>query len=180
LSVEGFDAYVVILGGGREEARLRAQIMRNGLSGRIILTGFKSDVLRWLAAADLLVNPSVTEGLPNVVLEAMAVGVPVVATDVGGVSDVVSHDETGWLVPAHPLEELPDRLACAIRAVAQDGAQRTRFSASAQRVVLEQFSFVAQEATFRAICQEVMSAPREDRKSEVHSPTRRVTSGKAM
>jgi glycosyltransferase involved in cell wall biosynthesis len=72
-----------------------------------------------LASADLVVLPSRTEGLPLAVLEAMAAGRPVVATDVGGVREAVRHGENGLLVPARA----PEQLAAAVAAVLADPAQ---------------------------------------------------------
>jgi teichuronic acid biosynthesis glycosyltransferase TuaC len=84
-------------GGLRHEIEARAE----ALGGRISLPGDRplDEVATWLAAADVLVLPSWAEGTPNVVLEALAAGRPVVATSVGGIPDVVEHGRTGLLVP---------------------------------------------------------------------------------
>jgi glycosyltransferase involved in cell wall biosynthesis len=71
----------VVLGEGRERDRLRGLARALEVSQHVHLAGFRDDPLPILAAADLVVNPSLTEGLPNVVLEAQSLGVPVVATD---------------------------------------------------------------------------------------------------
>ncbi len=132
--------YVIVLGSGREQMKLEAMIADADLEGRVILGGFRRPVLGYLAGADLVVNPSLTEGLPNVVLEAMSVGTPVVATDVGGVPELVIRHKTGWLVPsADPLS-----LANAIEEALVDTARSAERAAAGRRLMKEAFSFPRQ------------------------------------
>jgi glycosyltransferase involved in cell wall biosynthesis len=91
---------VVFLGEGRERRELDAQLERLAMPDRVIFAGFQRDVRPWIQACDVLVNPSLTEGMPNVVLEAMSLGTPVVATEVGGVPELIKDQESGLLVPA--------------------------------------------------------------------------------
>lgn len=117
---------IVVLSIGTEKhpgdiARLEELATSLGVSDRIRFLGRRDDAHRLIAGADLLVNPSDVEGLPVVILEAMKLGTPVVATDVGGVASVIRDGETGWLVP--PLE--PDSLACALEAALQDASARS-------------------------------------------------------
>jgi len=79
--------------------KLREFIENSGQAGHLILTGFRADVPRVLADTDVLVLPSAEEGLPNVVLEAMAMHCPVIATDVGGTGEVVEDGVNGFLLP---------------------------------------------------------------------------------
>lgn len=109
------DVWLVIVGDGPAERRIGAAIERQGLSGCVFLPGRRphGELVQWLNAADVFTLPSYNEGLPNVVLEAMACGLPVVATDVGGVSEVVTAGVTGILVPprcAAPLGAALERL----------------------------------------------------------------------
>jgi glycosyltransferase involved in cell wall biosynthesis len=85
---------------GEEQTRtaIESEISRLGMSGKIVLTGFRSDVDDLMPGLAALCMTSDSEGMPNVVLEAMASGVPVVATAVGGVPDAVRDGETGHLV----------------------------------------------------------------------------------
>jgi glycosyltransferase involved in cell wall biosynthesis len=69
-------------------------------------TGQVEDALRYLQAADLFVLPSTTEGLSNSLLEALSVGLPVLATSVGGTPDVIAHGENGYLIPPDDLPAL--------------------------------------------------------------------------
>lgn len=101
----------IIVGDGPERPRLERQIAASGLSHRITLAGFLDDAAHLLPAFDLFVLPSKKEGLPYVILEAFANHVPVIATDVGGVSALVINKKTGLLIP----KENPIALADAIR-----------------------------------------------------------------
>ena len=94
------------IGSGDMRDRIMAELERDGLSGRIHFEGERRDVEAVLAAADLLWLTSDWEGLPNVVMEAMASGLPVVATDVGGTSELFRSGSEGSLVAAGDLEAI--------------------------------------------------------------------------
>jgi glycosyltransferase involved in cell wall biosynthesis len=101
----------LVVGDGPERGRLEAQARALGLNERVHFTGTRLDVAALLAAADVYVHPSRLEALPTSILEAMAAGLAVVATRVGGVPEIVQDGQTGLLVPAgRPLE-----LAAALR-----------------------------------------------------------------
>jgi glycosyltransferase involved in cell wall biosynthesis len=87
-------ARLLIVGSGPEEAELRQRA-----NGGILFLGSQSDVTPYLQAADLFVLPSAAEGLSLALLEALACGLPVIATSVGGNPEVIHHKETGWLIP---------------------------------------------------------------------------------
>ena len=108
---------LVYLGSGEAQAQLEAEAARAGLSARVRLLGKRehAELPRWLNAADLLCLPSHMEGVPNVVLEAMACGVPVVATRVGGIPEVLPAF-AGELVPPRDPAALVAALACALQA----------------------------------------------------------------
>jgi len=145
---------LVLLGAGQAQGRLAAQIERAGLADRVRFAGFQREILPHLAGADLLVHPSLSEGLPNVLLEAFAVQCPVVATGVGGVPELVVPGETGRLVP--PAD--PQSLAAAIReALAHPEATRTMAAAGRQRILAD-FSFQQQTAQFIDICAAALAA----------------------
>lgn len=100
------DVHVAIAGRGEEEPRLRRLADELGLAPRCHLLGVRDDVPRLLATADVFAQPSRSEGLPLAVLEAMGAALPVVATRVGGLPEVVVEGETGHLVPPGDPEAL--------------------------------------------------------------------------
>ena len=128
------DLRTLIVGDGplRERLEAMARAFRLVDSGRALFLGHRSDVPRLLAAADILVLPSLYEGLPNVVLEAMRFRKPVVATAAPGTTEVVVADETGLLVPMRN----PPALAQAIRRVVADPSLARRLG-EAGRVRVE-------------------------------------------
>lgn len=109
------DTYFVIVGEGDLGQALRAQSQELQVSERVIFTGPRSDVETLLGGMDLFVCSSFWEGLPTAVLEAMAAGTPVLATDIPGNRELIRSGENGWLVPARD----PDALAEAIRMLRQ-------------------------------------------------------------
>jgi glycosyltransferase involved in cell wall biosynthesis len=129
----------VIVGDGSRRRALEDQARASGLGERVIFTGQRGDALDLIAAADAMVLPSLWEGLPYVVLEAMALAVPVIAADVGGCAELVEPGGTGMLVPAADASALaaaivkllgdPDAAA----AMGRRGRERarTRFSLDA-------------------------------------------------
>jgi glycosyltransferase involved in cell wall biosynthesis len=104
------DARVVVAGDGPLRDELRAEAAALGVGDRVLLLGSRDDTIALMAAFDVFVLPSVVEGMSNALIEAMAVGRPVVATDVGGNPEVVVDGQTGLLVPP----AAPDRLAAAV------------------------------------------------------------------
>src|SRR5262249_8930565 len=97
-AAESLPVGFVLFGDGPLRGNLESQIAARGLQGRFQLAGFRSDLDKFYPHFDLLALPSYTEGLPNVVLEAFAAGVPVVATAVGGTPEAVMHGVNGYLV----------------------------------------------------------------------------------
>lgn len=94
------NAYLLLIGEGPERPAIERLIGELNLGGRVRLLGLRQDVSRLLHGADLFLLTSVSEGIPLTVLEAMAAGLPVVATDVGGLREVVDDGTTGYLAPA--------------------------------------------------------------------------------
>ncbi|HSH03965.1 MAG TPA: glycosyltransferase [Anaerolineae bacterium] len=121
--------WLLIVGEGELEAGLRRQAAVLGVEERVIFTGGRQDVPDILAVCDGFVLASYWEGLPNVVLEGMAAGLPVVATAVGGTPELVVDGETGMLVPAR--EAAP--LAAALLALTRDGERRRAWGAAGRR-----------------------------------------------
>jgi glycosyltransferase involved in cell wall biosynthesis len=119
----------VSVGQGPLEAQLRARHAALGLGDRFLFLGYQPDALRWLAAADLFVLSSRHEGLPVALMEALALGVPVVATEVGGIPQAVTDGVEGLLVPP----DRPEKLAAAVATLADDPTRRQAMGEAAFR-----------------------------------------------
>jgi len=97
------EASLVFIGKGDLDVDLRARALRMNANGRVKFLGWREDIVEIMPIFDMLVLPSLNEGMGRVLVEAMAAGKPVVASRVGGIPDLVRHDETGYLVP--PADE---------------------------------------------------------------------------
>lgn len=127
---------LLLVGGGGEEARIRRLVGEIGLQDRVIFTGFLGNPIRVYGLLDLYVATSLKEGLPLAPLEAMASGLPIVATDVPGHRDVVVRGETGLLVPPEDSAALAD----AIASLVADPAGRRKMGEAGRQRVLEHFA----------------------------------------
>jgi glycosyltransferase involved in cell wall biosynthesis len=105
---------LLIAGDGPEREPVQRCAASLGIDDRVIFLGHRSDVLPFYAAADLAVLASRTEGSPNALLEAMAARIPLVATAVGGVPEMVTQDETALLVPPDDEDSMAAAIACAL------------------------------------------------------------------
>lgn len=132
------DWRAALIGEGPLRDEIAGELNRRGLGQRVDLLGTRDDVHDLLASADVFVLSSHSEGFPVSVLEAMAVGLPVVASDVGGVSEAVVHGETGLLVPADD----PPALAEAIERLLRDAPLRFRLGAAGLERVRRHFDVV--------------------------------------
>ena len=122
------DARFVLVGTGQLEADIRRQAVSLGLDGSVIFAGFREDATRIAAAFDLFVLPSLHEGLPVALVEAMALGVPAVVSSVGGVPEVLEHGRHGLLVPPGQ----PRQLADAVVSLLRDAPMRERMGEEAR------------------------------------------------
>ena len=125
-----------IVSDGTYRTELERYASRLGLDGRVTFTGFRRDVPELLSEVAVSVLPSVGEGLSNAILEAMAVGVPVVATDVGGNSEAIQDGVTGFVVPPRDAPAL----ARGICQFLEDGGLASRFALAGRQRVAEHFS----------------------------------------
>jgi glycosyltransferase involved in cell wall biosynthesis len=130
------DLHVAIAGRGGEEPELRAQAARLGVQDRVHLLGFRSDIGRLIAAADVFVMPSLSEGLPLALLEAMFFGRPIIATGVGEMPAVLEPD-AGVIVPPADAEAL----AGAIQRLLDDRESAARLGANARTRAEAEFHF---------------------------------------
>lgn len=125
--------HALFIGEGLARAALTAAIARVGLTARITLAGHQADVKPFYGLADLFVMPSHSEGSPNALLEAMMERVPIVATHVGGIPEIVTNGETALLVP--PSD--PAALAAALAQLLAHPALAQRLALAAQRQALD-------------------------------------------
>jgi len=129
--------HFILFGDGLDLDMMRRKVDEAGISDHVLCPGFEANLACCLKSADILINPSLSEGLPNIVLEAMALGVPVVATAVGGVPELVTHDESGLLVAPRDSAGLAD----AILGLAGDPTKRAALAQRGLEVVTRSFSF---------------------------------------
>jgi L-malate glycosyltransferase len=131
------EAIFVLVGDGKERPSLERQVLQAGLEKHFLFLGSRRDVPDLLACCDLFVLPSEAEALPNALLEAMAAGLPVVATRVGGVPQIIMDGVNGMLVPA----KNPPALAEAILRILQYPHFAKQLSQTGRETVRAQFGF---------------------------------------
>ena len=148
---------LLLIGSGHEEQNLKGLTEQLALQSRVIFTSHQADVLPFYAMADGMVLPSHTEGSPHVVLEAMSAGVPIVATGVGGVPEILQNNETAILVPAHN----PETLAAGIAKLLESPDDSNRLAANAKQVLRDKFSHEAYTRSLLAIFEEMMASVAE-------------------
>ncbi len=140
-------ARLVLVGDGPEAERLRALRAELGIAKQVRFAGNVADVRPYLWAADLFVLPSLSEGMSNALLEAMAAGLPCVATNVGAAAEMLDDGACGVLVP--PGERA--QLTSALLELLTDPQLRARLGAAAQRRVAERYDIVAVAAAYRRL-----------------------------
>jgi glycosyltransferase involved in cell wall biosynthesis len=129
-------AGVAVAGSGPDREQIEARARERGVAGSLHLIGETAGPMPLLAGADLFLSASWAESFPYNVLEAMAAGLPVVATDVGGTAEAVAHGVTGFVVPPRD----PAALAGALSELLADPDRRAEFGAAARRRVAERFT----------------------------------------
>lgn len=157
LRQEGIACTLLLAGDGPERAGLE-RLAQQVAPGSVRFLGCRSDIAGLLAAADILVQASLSEGLPNSVMEAMAAGRPVVATEVGGNGELVRDGETGLLVPSGSAEAL----AGALRLLAGNPARRRRMGLAGQERIRRVFPLGKMVAGFEGFCLEKARPSRPD------------------
>lgn len=143
---------LLLLGEGREEASLRAQAKRLGIEDRVCFAGFQKKAAPWMKIMDCMVQPSITVGTPNSVLEAMLLGIPMIASAVGGAPEVIENGKTGLLVdPGSPVE-----MADAMKKMVCSMALRRQVATRARRFVEERFSPVRQRTLLEKLYKDLL------------------------
>jgi glycosyltransferase involved in cell wall biosynthesis len=147
------DLKMIFAGDGELESDLRAEVERLGVSDRVIFAGFRRDIPRLLAASDVLLLPSDDECLPLVILEAMSSRLPVIATDVGGISEAVDDGRTGVLVRPRDVQGLADAMVD----VLGDRERARAMGLEGRRKVEAEFSLEACTAAVFDVYDELLS-----------------------
>ena len=138
---------LLLAGRGELEQALRAEVSARHLDAHVRFLGFRGDVAALLSLFDVFVLPSISEGLSMALLEAMAAGRPVVATRVGGNSELVLDGETGFLIDAASPESISDRVVRVLR----DGEGAARMGERGRRRASEKFSFRAMVDAYQGL-----------------------------
>ena len=129
--------HLLMVGDGDQKNEAIQLISQLKLGNKITLESFRQDVPDVLASADIFVLPSLWEGLPIGLLEAMAMGKAIIASNVDGTSEVVQHDENGWLVET---DQLVSNLANALVQLSTDEEKRNRYQQQALKTVNEKYN----------------------------------------
>ena len=129
----GAQLYLIIVGDGKEEQPLKQQATRLGIREQIHFAGFQGSPTEWMQMMDCLVQPSLTEGTPNTVLEALCLKLPVIASAVGGVPDLIVDGKNGLLVSAADV----DQLAAAMKKMWLSPDLRSQLAAGAEDLLQE-------------------------------------------
>lgn len=127
---------ILMIGDGEDREVLQRRIQALGLADTVFLLGFVPGAARYLTGLDIFVLPSVKEGLPYAILEAMAAGLPIVATRIGGIPDLIADDASGILVPA----KNPGALERALEMLLDDQERGRTLGAAAQKALRVRFS----------------------------------------
>jgi glycosyltransferase involved in cell wall biosynthesis len=145
LQARGITIRLVLVGDGPQRGELEALAKTLGISSNVEFLGFQDNVETFLSTFDFFVLPSMTEGIPLSLLEAMANGLPVVATKVGGIPEIVVHQESGLLVPPGQ----PEALAYAMSQLIQDPGEAERLARNAENRIRERFGMTAMSEAYQ-------------------------------
>jgi glycosyltransferase involved in cell wall biosynthesis len=165
------DVAFVLVGDGPLRGALESEAARLGIGPHVHFLGERPAARALLGSLDVLVVSSVIEGMPNVVLEALAAERPVVATRVGGIPEILTHEESGLLVP--PAD--PPALAAAVLRLLARPEEAAAFGAAGRRTVEARFSVEAMAARFAALYDELLGvhpAPAPASTGDEAMPTR--------
>ncbi|HTU93910.1 MAG TPA: glycosyltransferase [Gemmataceae bacterium] len=149
---QGLDADLLLIGDGEQQPQLQALIAELGVGDRVRLLGFRADTIELYQAMDVFALSSYREGLPNVLLEAMALEVPVVATRIAGIPRLIHDGGNGLLVEPGQI----DSLACAINRLCDDAALRTRLSQAGRQTIETSYSFEIRMRKIRALYDDLL------------------------
>lgn len=132
----GLPIRVMIIGDGSQRPEIECLAQERDLQSKVIFTGFQNDMQKWLPPMDLFILPSLTEGTPMALLEAMSCGIPVIASAVGGIPKIIDSGKNGILVsPAKPEE-----IVSAVWAISKNNELQKRLSNMAKETIRNKFN----------------------------------------
>ncbi|MEM2002644.1 MAG: glycosyltransferase, partial [Candidatus Methanomethylicaceae archaeon] len=154
LQTQPSKTHLMLLGDGRDRLRLENRVKQNGLNDVVHFVGVRphSEMPSWMNAADLLALPSHGEGLPNAIVEAMACGIPVVVTNVGGIPEVVEDNKSGFLIEKGDI----DSLTAVIEDLLKDEEKRKEMGAYGRSVIEQSFSWQKSAKALRGLYDEIL------------------------
>lgn len=159
------DAQLVIIGEGPDQPAIAAMVDRLQLTSKVVFAGGRGDMPNVYAACDIFVLPSLNEGLPMTVLEAMAASRPVIATNVGAIPTVVRHGETGWLVEPRDVAGLRKALDLLLR----DPALRGRLASKGHDWVRRNFTSDGMAMNYLRMYESVLAGKSVNAKKQLKS-----------
>ncbi len=143
----------LIVGEGPEEQNIRAQIAERGLTSQVLLLGFREDPVEMFRSLDVFVLPSVeADTIPQALMQALAVGLPVISTAMGSIPDVVKDGETGFLVAPRDAMSLAERMVLLL----EDESLRRRLGSNSHQLVKEHYSLQSMLVRLEAVYQRVL------------------------
>ena len=148
------DIGLIIVGEGKLREQLQALAEERGIANKVMMPGFYDQIPALMRQSDVLAMPSKTEGLPMTALEAMAVGIPIVATRVGALPAVLEQGEGGWFVDSNSSKSVATSLKDCLEDPEKTGS-KIRW---AKEKVVQSFSAEAMEKAYRDIYQKVFAA----------------------
>jgi len=149
------DLVFVVSGEGAMDAELKKQVTDAGLEESFVFTGFNADIYPFLKGCDLFVLSSLFEGMPNVIMEAMAMKKPVVATNVNGVRELMVDGKTGMIVPSKD----PEAFCAAIESIIDHPDKLLEFGKSGYERVCEKFTMPAMVESLERHLEQVIGSP---------------------
>jgi glycosyltransferase involved in cell wall biosynthesis len=164
---QGLDVHLLLAGEGDERSRLEADVARLGLGDRVALLGYLADPRPLYEALDTFALSSLREGLPNVLLEALAMEVPVVATRIAGVPRLIHDGDTGLLVEPGSAGTLAD----ALRRLLTDAPLRARLARAGRERVDVNYSFSCRTRAVAALYDSLLRQGDPRRNAEARRPT---------
>jgi glycosyltransferase involved in cell wall biosynthesis len=149
---KGYSANFILVGDGPDRKKLQDKIDHLNLSKNIFITGYVNDIRKVYEDLDLMILPSYTEGLPNVILEALSMEVPVIATAVGGTPEIIESPEIGVLVPPRQPEQLANAIITFLENT-EKFKRKTRFGSI---LIEKKFNFIERTKKLEKIYDEVV------------------------